>query len=242
MLIINDQEIDLGIYYSGEIYLNSIKINEQENVIKFYIEPKSDNVLKLIFVIQKMKQIYPNTKITLYMDYVPYSREDKDTNHMELFSTFLELLNVQKIVTTPDLHCRNEQLEKHNIVIEGLPYWKTVSLPEDVIYILPDNGSKVRYEKYLDDVEHITCSKKRTDGEVVGLVIDEDYNLKENTTYVVIDDLCSGGATFKNVAQLLPKKAKKILIVAYMESSAYNSGFNKENLSLYSKVHFGKLI
>lgn len=80
------------------------------------------------------------------------------------------------------------------------------------------------------------------------LIIEKQHEIEqvkekfESKACLVVDDICSGGKTFKEVADALPEKATKLLAIAYMENAAYTSGFNKDNLAKYAEVYFKELI
>ena len=106
----------------------------------------------------------------------------------------------------------------------------------DFILISPDAGASKKIYKLAEQIGYkgdiITCSKDRdTEGKLTKTVVPlvEDYALKD---FIIIDDICDGGATFINIAKEIRQKfrnsPKIYLIVTH---GIFSKGF--EELSQY---------
>jgi len=89
------------------------------------------------------------------------------------------------------------------------------------ILISPDQGSLKKIYKLAEQIGYkgdiITCSKDRdNDGKLTRTVVPltKDYDFSEHNynhtkDYIIIDDICDGGATFINIAKELKNKFNK---------------------------------
>ena len=102
-------------------------------------------------------------------------------------------------------------LEPHSHKVQGLvdEYWGDIATPmpdfEGYLRVYPDRGALQRYGG--DPNSDVICSKVRDPktGQLSGFKIENPEVIEKNVNlpFVVIDDLCDGGGTFKGIAQLL---------------------------------------
>ena len=85
----------------------------------------------------------------------------------------------------------------------------TNKLKQDIndrfILIAPDGGSLKKIYKLAEQIGYkgdiITCSKDRdTDGNLTNTIVPLNFTELEKD-FIIIDDICDGGATFINIAQ-----------------------------------------
>lgn len=102
-------------------------------------------------------------------------------------------------------------LEPHSHKVQDLvdKYEGNITTPmpdfEGYLRVYPDKGALQRY--YGDPTKDVICSKVRDPktGQLSGFKIENPEVIEKNQDlpFVVIDDLCDGGDTFKGIAQLL---------------------------------------
>lgn len=93
---------------------------------------------------------------------------------------------------------------------------------DNFILISPDAGATHKIYKLAQDVDYkgdiITCSKERDkDGKLTQVNVPYLTKYDEKRDYIIIDDICDGGATFINIAKELKKHVtgKIYLIVTH---------------------------
>lgn len=163
-----------------------------------------------------------DAQIHLHIPYLPYARQDKLVSNNATFNlcVFAELINALKCseVTAVDVHnpsltgefirnFRNESVKQiHEDLITRLR-------AEYVVY--PDYGAYKRYKCYYPCISVVfKKARNQETGEIIGHAVDYAITSKEfdptntekykpNCKFLIIDDICDGGATFLSVAKAL---------------------------------------
>jgi ribose-phosphate pyrophosphokinase len=158
-------------------------------------------------------KLVPNQLNVLHIPYLPYGRQDKEVSNTSTFNleVFADLINSTHFprVTSIDVHNpgRTEDL------IDNLSNIKPYAFHHEVIgrykpnfIVYPDAGAA---ERYNIDMPVMVCDKTRDQltGQITGHKIVR-ADLPRGSSYVgqrflIVDDLCDGGATFISVAKLL---------------------------------------
>ncbi len=189
-------------------------------------------------------------KIRLEIDYLAYSRQDRQTAWNEPFTlhTFTSLLRTKDwykiIVRDPhsDVACallghatinRGRSACMRDLA-RGIEEFNTfIQNPSNLILVSPDAGAlKATYEISKDlfsgKVPVIQASKHRdtatgviTKTSVYGL---EDLGSLEGVTFLVCDDICDGGKTFIELAKVLKSKAPSAKLVLYITHGIFSKG------------------
>jgi len=198
-------------FSSGEWNVRLIKrITTRDVTIKWnWFENK--DVMLPIFMANCIKSQYGDTvDINLLMEYAPYSRQDRlfDAGECINFSVLLSVLrphfqNIIPMCLHNNTYISN-QVKCQNIKLDYFVY------NLNVILVFPDLSA----EKHLDDVHFnrkIVISKQRKDDVIVSVIDDKHTSfdvamLTDMTQFVIIDDICAGGKTFVNAANLLTEK------------------------------------
>ncbi len=101
------------------------------------------------------------------------------------------------------------------------------------ILVSPDAGASKKIYKLADKIGYkgdiITCSKERdTEGKLtqVNVPIGFDKFTNDEADFIIIDDICDGGATFINIAENLKKRVKgKIYLI--ITHGIFSKGFKE---------------
>lgn len=194
---------------------NLEKFDNQILVNKFIqIDWRYHNISEFFHVVQLIDLIRSkdlSSNIELYIPYFPFARQDKSINNSSCFAlrSFIRLftdLHINKL-TTYDMH--NDIFDEflmNGIEIENII--PTFDLPKESVVIFPDAGAKKRYPSIQN--QSITFNKKRLEfsGEIIESYLTTESELKLNnlpkdTHFVIIDDICDGGATFIRIAKVM---------------------------------------
>lgn len=180
-------------------YLNFITL-EKAYIAKRFLEKRGIEVLKTV------------------IGYCSYSRQERETdNEPELLSGLLdscnELLGDYYVI---DGH-NKESFNKLGVEVYTSFNVLLNSIKEDYIIVAPDKGAKSRNNQ--SGIKTGICmNKRRIDGKVLTEIGDIDCDIKEDSTFVILDDICDGGRTFANACEILKGKypnSKVILAVAH---------------------------
>jgi ribose-phosphate pyrophosphokinase len=240
MVKVNGQIIGSDCFPNNERIL---KISEMESS-HFEIEFKYSTDIDISILIMLKKYLddrYNNSTTTLVMNYIPYSRMDRQIDgFMFSLKYFCQLINDLKftkvIVLDPHSNVSTALLDRcSEISIQNyVDYVRTTNKVDYIFY--PDNGACKRYSEILKFPNNITYfygNKKRNlqTGEIIDYQLVDCPNLSDKNV-LIIDDLCAKGFTFYNAAQKLKENgANKIfLYVSHCENSIYNGKLLKSGL------------
>lgn len=157
------------------------------------------------------------TGVSTLIGYVSYDRQERETlNEPELLSMSTLLIGQLSNVKIIEPHDLNSMREFQNL-------FPTVLLdserPEDNFVVAPDKGAEKRNSD-LGIESHIVIGKQRLGGEVKSHIERDVIDMREHDNthpfkFVIYDDICDGGRTFLNVAQLLKAKYPNCSVTLY---------------------------
>lgn len=182
------------------------KINRNQ-ILSYRIIWQYEKEQELIHVAQ-LKDImegYTENKAVsiLYMPYLPYARQDKPVGNTSTFAQFsfsnmINAMNFNKVYAL-DVHGATNIKN----IVSLYPYFLDDLANKYKKVCFPDGGAALRYDGYA---QGFYCVKKRN--ELTGAV--EKYSIPSvdklnlaGQSVLIIDDICDGGATFINCANLL---------------------------------------
>ena len=189
----------------------------------------SDDLMKVIMMTDALKHAGAN-KVSLFMPYVPYARQDRVCNPGESHSlrVFASLINAQNYheVGVFDPHSDVTEATINNLVIMnnhrfvltaimGNSAWGESPIPfEDFCLVSPDAGALKKISslgKFLTNngaplTQIVQADKLRNlkTGEIIKTEVHAD-NLN-GANCVIVDDICDGGRTFTELASALKEK------------------------------------
>lgn len=171
-------------------------------------------------------------KITLVVPYLPYARQDKAMNDGESFSLkiFAQIINSSNFykvifldphsLVSPALIDRSAPVENHKFLGQAL-HRIILDHPDDhphnCVLVSPDAGAYKKIftagvaVKFEGDI--VACNKVRNlkTSEIVKMEISSDVTGK---ICIIVDDICDGGRTFKELAEILKAHgARKVILV-----------------------------
>lgn len=179
-------------------------------------------------------------EMVLILPYLPYARADRrftegDCNGLATAAGIIQSAMMFSRLITIDAHSPQTQEYLSDIEdISPLPViqWATnlirYTTKEPVTLLLPDEGSKSRYDLSSIGMPVLQCSKKRNPatGELSGFTVPDDIHTRN---VLIVDDLCDGGRTFLGIADELEKQyvnrgLRKFL---YVTHGVFSQGFTE---------------
>ena len=231
------------------------------NFVDIQIKTRLNNFQDLELLICTVKslkgleQVGLTFKIHLYTPYFLGSRSDRkfeEGSNNYLKDVICPIINNLKFesVTVLDPHsdvleaCLNNFKKVDNLSLirfatNNYQYdnqKKSGIMSEDFILISPDAGANKKIFKIAEQIGYtgdvITCSKSRDEnGKLSHVVVPIDRRLATDKDFIIIDDICDGGATFINIAKDIKEtwslKNKIYLIVTH---GIFSKGFKELNV------------
>lgn len=167
-------------------------------------------------------------RIYLYIDYLPYGRQDKSVSNDSTFAlyTFAKIINSLKFdeifILDPHSKITLGLIKRSRAVYPHGPLGQAIRATTSNLICYPDNGAVTKYTEVYDFPPGYIYGEKVRD-QATGYI--SSYKLIGNCKgkrVIIVDDICDGGKTFELLAKDL-----------------YNSGAEDVNLfvthGLFSK-------
>jgi ribose-phosphate pyrophosphokinase len=210
---------------------------KEDSIVQIKSRLNNFNDLELIIATNACLRNLKVKEVHLFTPYFLGSRSDRDftegrggNNYLkDVICPIINSLNF-KTVTCIDPHsdvleaCIKGFRKESNL---DLVKWVFMNHPqntkpvEDFILVSPDAGASKKIYKLAEQIGYkgdvITCSKDRDiDGKLtmVNVPIAFDAFTSKKADFIIIDDICDGGATFINIAKNLKNRVKgKIYLI-----------------------------
>jgi phosphoribosylpyrophosphate synthetase len=197
-----------------------------------------DEEAELIWMNQLICLFYQQGKQinNLYMPYLPYGRQDKEVSNESTFAkeVFLEILMKEHIggfLTTLDAHSYHPKIVSY----PATPYInKAIDEFQPHVLVFPDSGAYDRYAGvYVAEKCPIIVLDKVRDqktGWITSLKLDTElsnaqFSSSMATRFLIVDDICDGGATFERASRFLHENYKHSLVGLYVTHGIFSKGF-----------------
>lgn len=217
-------EFDMFQFSGGELHIklnNNIDYSVIDKVVITNRFKNGDDLLKVL-IAKDALQRKGVSHFDLVMPYIPYARQDRqcfdgESFTLKVFSTLINSAKFDSVIVfdshsdvAPALldNCKNTP---NNDFV-----WATVmdikkKAPADKLFIVsPDSGANKKTNKLFSEVVNfdgiVKCDKKRdlATGALSGFeVFSGDLN---ETSCLIVDDICDGGRTFIGIAEALREK------------------------------------
>lgn len=209
---------------AGETGIELTQWATDENRIHAHIGT-AEGLFEVALLANAIRNKAPESKLYLYIPYVPYGRQDRHTTDTSPFSLkviadFINSLGFTKVYTdTP--HSVATTLLINNCVtrepmLRPIPRGSCDGILTRSVIIAPDAGAEKRCYLYANRwgiSEVVVCTKQRNpqDGTIIGVKCPAIENA-EDKHLIVVDDICDGGTTFIELAKVLPKERKSLTL------------------------------
>lgn len=192
-----------------------------------------------IIDLRSLRKILYTQDWILHIPYLPYARQDKDISNDATFNrqVLLDLLFPLccQLITTVDIHSKCSTI--FNIEVSDFHEW-VIEQFEPHYLVFPDKGAFDRYP-YLDSFNCITFefekARNQSTGQLTSHRLTRDVYLPQGR-YLMVDDLCDGGATFISIAQQIKEKVPDAQIGLAITHGLFNKGkeiLTKEGIQLF---------
>lgn len=173
----------------------------------------SEQLMAMFLATDALRRVYPEAKIDLLIPYFPYARQDRVCNAGEALSVkvIATLINSQNYatVTVVDPHSP--------VLVSALDRCYTVDqitafrgIKQDWhnwVIVAPDAGAAKKTEEFAKavgakDVLYFSKSRELSTGRITGMKMLNKEILTGEDKLLVLDDICDGGRTFVELAQV----------------------------------------
>lgn len=204
-----------------------------------------------IMDICSIKALIPEKRhVTLYMPYLPYARQDKEVSNGSTFNlkVFADIINSLKFDAVLAVDVHNPELTKS--YIKNFQNLGVTTIQENLAgvvkpnyIVFPDEGASKRYSAALSRFAPVMFFKKNRDpitgqisyvtpkSDVVGTVVEDKQS------YLIIDDICDGGATFIAIARLLYSMYQASSVSLFVTHGLFSKGkkvLEDEGITVYT--------
>ncbi len=184
----------------------SVKINARLN--------SSDDIMLLYLTVDALRRMDVK-QIELFIPYLPYARQDRvmvtgEPLSIKVMATLLNALNLDKIIIY-DVHSEVSTALLNNVTnisnLEMVKYFISDLNVNDYFLVSPDLGAYKKITKLAQSVNYqneiVTGLKIRNlaTGEIIKTSIDKTDLAGKSC--LIVDDICDGGRTFIELAEVL---------------------------------------
>lgn len=237
-------------FSNGEVSYKPVKLRSDLNRIDCYFQNNKD-ITDLEFAVEFIRSEVPDSKIHLYMLYVPYGRMDRPIKgyafSLKLFANMINRLNIDKIITLDNHSSGITDMIKNVYVQDINPYIdKVIKLYQPDYLFFPDAGAMKKYpkildKKILDTHPYFYGEKKRVLDDSREIISYELFNENLNIVgrkILVIDDICCTGGTVMRAANIMKQRGASdvALWVAHCENNVIKYDIVREDSSI-SKIY-----
>jgi ribose-phosphate pyrophosphokinase len=216
------------------------------NIVLTLLMPTSDEIIALFNILDILHDIgVEREKISVYMPYVPYGRQDRachagESNALRVFGRMVKAFPHFNALYVEDIHSDATYFAFRDYGISVCQMSQASCakyLPKFDALIAPDDGASgkvITHYQVSFGTPVFTLSKERKDGKVIYT----DYAFNTITGEVcVVDDICDGGATFLSLAEMLKRTQPEITSLnLYVTHGIFSKG--TEELKKYYDTIF----
>ncbi len=242
MLLLNNQPIDYFIFSGGELQVKLLNTIETERAILTWKPVDASEIALLLLTVSALKHMGVND-IDLDILYLPYARQDRvcsigEAHSLEVICDVINHLDVS-VIRLWDVHNKEktEELLSNDFVVHFEPYhifdrFKVLDVFDlsNLILCAPDNGAYQRVSDVANQhtqTTPIVFNKIRDSN--TGKITDMKWNQYNRDVYdwnvLLIDDICDGGATFVQAAQILKEKGA-VNLYLYVTHGIFSKGLD----------------
>jgi ribose-phosphate pyrophosphokinase len=194
---------------NGETVVPEIKQYSNSNEkISFYLYYESDcDLMNLMFLRKQVKTA------SLKIDFFPYGQMDRKIEGkgftLKMIADFINWLDFE-LVSICDPHSDVTPALVNNAEIR----YPELPVDEKTLICYPDNGAAKKYSEVYKNPYIFGYKKRNLDnGEIIRFELCAEKSEIEGKTFLIKDDICMGGRTFKECAKALKENgAKKVIL------------------------------
>lgn len=242
MLLINGNPVEFFTFSGGEIQVKIPHVLGTERAFLTWKPADASEITLLALAINALKHMGFND-IDLDILYLPYARQDRvcaqgEAHSLEVICQFLNGLDVS-VVRLWDVHNKERTFEllDERLVVHIQPFdiFERYKILDDfdlsnLILCAPDNGAYGRVADVANQHTQTTpvaISKVRDPeiGKIEGMKWNPHNRRVHGWNVLIIDDICDGGATFLQAAQILKEQGAADLYL-YVTHGIFSKGLD----------------
>lgn len=184
-----------------------------------------ENESELFHLLQITWLLAEASTMTLHMPFMPYGRQDKEVSNKTCFARepFLWLLRQFKFdaITTIDAHSPAIGVKS---IYPSEAIQEAIKSTNATQVCFPDVGARSRYDIKLS---RIVLYKNRDPltGAINGIkLLEATHKSSQWERVLIVDDICDGGRTFIEAAQLLHSIAPDAVVNLYVSHGIFSKG------------------
>lgn len=242
MLLLNNQPIDYFLFSGGEFQVKLPHKLDTERAFLTWKPIDASEITLLALAVSALKHMGFND-IDLDILYLPYARQDRvcaegEAHSLEVICGFLNSLDVS-VVRLWDVHNKDKTFEllDEPLIVHTQPFdiFDRYKILDDfdlgnLILCAPDDGA---YERVSDVANQhtqttpVVMAKVRDPetGKITGMKWNQHNRSVEGWNVLIIDDICDGGATFLQAAQILKEQGAENLYL-YVTHGIFSKGLD----------------
>jgi ribose-phosphate pyrophosphokinase len=192
-----------------------------------------DSEREIIDLLSLKKLLGPEREVNLHIPYLPYGRQDKDVKNDCTFNlaVLADLLNSAQFntVSSVDTHSTPAAIKLinnfTNVPVTRIHMTVIDAVRPDFV-VFPDKGAKDRYSAKIRGVGIVTCDKVRdqSTGNITGHTLLQDMQFSIGTKFLIVDDICDGGATFISIAKMLYDRVTNVHVDLFVTHGIFSKG------------------
>jgi ribose-phosphate pyrophosphokinase len=221
-------------FSGGEI---QVRLDLEEKITPLAFDLEADlrspaDIIELMLVTNAIRHAFPGVDLSLLCPYLPYARQDRvcvagEAFSLEVICAMLNILEFDRI-SLWDVHSEVSLRLLNNSSNEPAAVLIPRSIIGDAILVAPDKGAipRVEFCAGLFDRPMIRAEKVRNPdtGEITHTEVHLDDVDCAGRDFFIIDDICDGGRTFIELAQVLrPLTTGKIKL--WVTHGIFSQGF-----------------
>ncbi len=245
MLLLNNQPIDSFIFPGGEFQLKLPTNIVEERAVLTWKPTQPSDIMFLVLAVNALKNM-GILDIDLDILYLPYARQDRicspgQANSLEAICNILDKLSLT-FIRIWDVHNEivTRQLFKETqvIFVETANIFARYKIFEifhhlninNLILCAPDEGAWERVEDVANEYHQaypVVINKVRNPhtGKIMNMQWSPHNQTIEGWNVLIIDDICDGGATFNQAAQILREQGA-INLYLYVTHGIFSNGLD----------------
>ena len=243
MIYFDGKQVEFASFPNGEVRLPLHGGGYRDNMVRFQWDG-DESLMELGMWKSMMDQRAPGNHLRLIIEYMPYSRMDRQTSDffsLKYVANFINQMGWYEVVVVEphsDVTCALLDNARQWLVVPEVLVSRPINFdpllpfdPEEDFIFFPDAGAAKRYSSYFGGYKVLVGSKRRTESGVI-----DHYEINglglgvslKNHRVIIVDDLCSYGGTFMHAAHAMPEAAQIDLVVAHLESSVFEGSILTE--------------
>lgn len=242
MLLLNNEPIDYFLFSGGEFQLKLPHKIEEERAILKWKPVDASEITFLALAVSALKNMGV-WDIDLDILYLPYARQDRvcspgEAHSLEVICSFLDKLGLTTIRIW-DVHneSKTQELFHETTVcfVTATNIFDRYHVLDDfdtsnLILCAPDDGAYPRVAdlcNYFDYSLPVVIGKYRDpeSGKITLMQWNKHNRCIEGWNILIIDDICDGGATFNQAAQIL-KEQGAVNLYLYVTHGIFSKGLD----------------